>query len=357
MPIFDLLCKRLHNLATMGKPAKNADLKTVANLAGVSTATVSRVLNGDPVVKDETRLAVQKAIKTSGYRPNRVAQRLRSTTRNRKLIGLLIPDIQNPFYVDVIRGIEEYAYAHDSAVLIGNFSQDEKKEKLYIDILRSESVDGFIVAPHHGTDQAVENLIREGHAVVCIDRGLTNLAVDVVKSDNEQGAFTATKHLIKLGHKRIAHITGDPAIPTTQERINGYKAALKKYKLPVDKNLIKGRASDFKSGVEITETILNIAEPPTAIFTGNNLLTLGALETILKRGLKIPEQVAIVGFDDVYWATSLNPPLTAVRQHGFDMGQRAIELLYQRIMDSSRLPANVVIKTELMVRKSCGFRA
>jgi DNA-binding LacI/PurR family transcriptional regulator len=341
----------------MGKPVKNTDLKAVASLAGVSTATVSRVLNGDPVVKDETRLAVQKAIKTSGYRPNRVAQRLRSTTKNRKLIGLLIPDIQNPFYVDVIRGIEEYAYAHDSAVLIGNFSQDEKKEKLYIDILRSESVDGFIVAPHHGTDQYVEELINEGHAVVCIDRGLTNMNVDVVKSDNEQGAFNATEHLIKIGHTRIAHITGDPAIPTTRERVAGYRAALEKYGLPADESIIRGKASDFKSGVEIAAAILDLPQPPTAIFTGNNLLTLGALETILTRGLQVPGQVAIVGFDDVYWATSLNPPLTAVRQHGVEMGQRAIELLYQRIMDPDRVPANVVIKTQLMVRKSCGFRA
>jgi DNA-binding LacI/PurR family transcriptional regulator len=339
------------------KSAKStADLRTVASLAGVSIATVSRVLNGDPVVKDATRLAVQKAIKTSGYQPNRVAQRLRSTTRNRKLIGLLIPDIQNPFYVDVIRGIEEYAYAHGSAVVIGNFSQDQKKEKLYIDILRSEAVDGFIVAPHHGRDQYVEELIGEGHAVVCIDRGLTNLNVDVVKSDNEQGAFKAIEHLIALGHRRIAHITGDPAIPTTRERVAGYTAALLKHGLPVDESIIIGKASDFKSGVEIANQLLDLPEPPGAIFTGNNLLTLGALETLLKRGVKIPEEVAILGFDDVYWATSLNPPLTAVRQHGFEMGQRAMELLYQRILQPDRQPANVVIKTDLMVRKSCGFK-
>ncbi len=339
------------------KSAKNvASLKTVASLAGVSIATVSRVLNGDPVVKDETRLAVQKAIKTSGYHPNRVAQRLRSTTRAKNLIGLLIPDIQNPFYVDVIRGIEEYAYENGSAVVIGNFSQDQKKEKLYIDILRSESVDGFIVAPSHGKDQYVESLIDEGYAVVCIDRGLTNLNVDVVKSDNEKGAFNAVEHLIKIGHRRIAHITGDPSIPTTQERIAGYMAAHKQYGLPVDEEIVRGRASNFISGVEITRELLDLPNRPTAIFTANNLLTLGAFETILQRELKIPEDIAILGFDDVYWATSLNPPLTAVRQHGFEIGQRAIELLYQRIEHPDRLPANVIVKTELMIRKSCGFK-
>jgi LacI family transcriptional regulator/LacI family repressor for deo operon, udp, cdd, tsx, nupC, and nupG len=340
------------------KPVKStADLKAVASLAGVSIATVSRVLNGNPLVKDETRLAVQKAIKTTGYQPNRVAQRLRSATRNRKLIGLLIPDIQNPFYVDVIRGIEEYAYAHGSAVVIGNFSQDQKKEKRYIDILRSESVDGFIVAPHHGRDEYVEELLNDGQAVVCIDRGVTGLNVDVVKSDNEHGAFIAIEHLVKVGHKRIAHITGDPSIPTTHERIAGYRAALEKYGLPVDETIIQGRESNFKSGADIAAALLDLPEPPTAIFTGNNLLTLGALETIHKRGVLIPGQVAIVGFDDMYWANSLNPPLTAIRQHGFEMGQRAIELLYQRILHPARLPAHVVIKTELMVRKSCGYQS
>ena len=339
------------------KTAKNVvSLKTVASLAGVSIATVSRVLNGDPVVKDETRLAVQKAIKTSGYHPNRVAQRLRATHRSKKLIGLLIPDIQNPFYVDVIRGIEEYAYDHGSAVVIGNFSQDPKKEKLYIDILRSESVDGFIVAPSDGRDQHVEELIQEGNAVVCIDRGLTNRSVDVVKSDNETGAFHAVEHLIKLGHRRIAHITGDPAIPTTRERISGYMAAHQQYGLPVDNNIIRGRQSDFISGVALTREILDLPDRPTAIFTANNLLTLGALEAIHARGLKIPAEIAVVGFDDVYWATSLNPPLTAVRQHGLEIGQRAIELLYQRIQHPARLPANVIVKTELMVRRSCGSR-
>ena len=329
----------------------------VADIAGVSIATVSRVLNSDPAVKGATRSVVEQAIQNSGYRPNRVAQRLRTTTRSRKLIGLLIPDIRNPFYVDVIRGIEEYAYAHDSAVVIGNFSQDPKKEQLYIDILRSESVDGFVVAPTNGRDNNIEQLIHDGHPVVCIDRGLSDLQVDLVKSDNERGAFTATEHLITIGHRRIAHITGDPAIPTTSERIAGYAAALGTYGLSVNETLIRGKASDFASGVQLAGELLDLPEPPTAIFCGNNLLTLGALETILSRNLKIPDDVAILGFDDLYWATSLNPPLTAVQQHGFEIGQRAIQLLYQRIANPNRLPTNVIIKTDLMIRKSCGYKA
>ncbi|SEP42618.1 LacI family DNA-binding transcriptional regulator [Niastella yeongjuensis] len=333
-----------------------ASLKSVAKMAGVSIATVSRVLNGDPVVKPETKLAVEKAIKTSGYHPNRVAQRLRSSYKSGRLIGLVIPDIRNPYYIDVIRGIEESAYANGSAVLIGNFSQDPEKEKMYINILKSESVDGFIIAPHHGHDKYVEDLIEQTHAVVCIDRGLANCSTDVVKSDNERGAFNAVEHLIKLGHKRIAHITGNLSIPTTHERIAGYVAALRKYDLPVDDTLIRGRASDFQSGIDITAELLDLPEPPEAIFTANNLLTLGSLEKIHERGVRIPDEIAIVGFDDMYWAASLNPALTAVRQHGFEIGKRAIELLYQRIEDPARPAANIIINTDLMVRRSCGFK-
>jgi DNA-binding LacI/PurR family transcriptional regulator len=329
-------------------------LKKVAELAGVSIATVSRVLNKDSSVKEETRVLVQKAIKSSGYHPNRIAQRLRSSTRSRKLIGLLIPDIQNPFYVDVIRGIEEFAYAHDTAVLIGNFSQDQKKEKLYLDILRSESVDGFIVAPSHGMDEDIESLVEEGYALVCIDRGLTNVNVDVVMVDNHKGAFEATEHLVKVGHKRIAHITGNPTIPTTTDRIAGYESALLKYGLPIDRSLIIGKESNFESGLEITRHLLQMANPPDAIFTGNNLLTLGAFDMILQLGRRIPEDIAILGFDDMYWANSFNPPLTAVRQSGFEIGRKAAELLHQRIDDRDRPTAKIIMDTQLMVRKSCG---
>ncbi len=335
---------------------KGVSLKEVAEKAGVSTATVSRVINSKSVVKGETELRVQKVIKQLGYRPNRVAQRLRTTRSTGKLIGLLIPDIQNPFYVDIIRGIEQYAYAKNFAIVIGNFSQNEARQKFYIEILKSESVDAFIVAPFPGMNDYVKELVEQGNAVVCIDRGLANVDVDVVKVDNYQGAFDAVEHLIKIGHRRIAHISGNSLITTTLERIAGYEAALTKYGIPIDKDIIVGRNSDHISGVELTAQLLDLPVPPTAIFTSNNLLTLGALETIHSRGLKIPEEIAIVGFDDMYWAMSLNPPLTAVRQSGFEIGRIAIELLHQRIAEPTRPFVCTVLKTELVVRNSCGFR-
>lgn len=331
-----------------------AGLKDVADLSGVSVATVSRVLNGDEVVKEKTKTKVLEAIKKLNYKPNRVAQRLRTTRKTSKLIGLLIPDIQNPFYVDVIRGIEEYAYANNAAVIIGNFSQDEKKEKLYLDILRSESVDGFVVAPSNEKDLYVKQLISDGFPVVCIDRGLKEVEIDLVKVDNQNGVFNAIEHLIKLGHQRIGFVGGNPSIPTSQERLDGYYEAMKQYNISIDPAIILGEKSDYHSGTRLTTQLLDLPNRPTAIFTGNNLLTLGALEVINQRGLRIPEDIAIVGFDDVYWANSLNPPLTAVRQPGFEIGKKAMELLMQRIVSPDAARLNVIFKTELMVRKSCG---
>ncbi len=329
-----------------------SNLKAVAEHSRVSIATVSRVINNDPKVSKETVLKVQASIAALDYKPNRVAQRLRSSNNKTKLLGLIIPDIQNPFFVDVVRGVEDYAYQNNFAVMIGNFGQDEKKEKLYLDIFQSENIDGLIVAPIHGKDKGIENLVKKDIPVVCIDRGLTDIEVDIVKVDNELGAFNAIDHLLSIGHRRIAFISGNFKIPTYIERMAGYKKALAKYNVPFDESLIFARNNDYKSGFEIANKILELEEKPTAIFSGNNLLTLGALEAIHAHNIRIPEQISIIGFDDMPWSISLNPPLTAVRQPGFDMGRKAAELLYERIVSPSKKKESVILDTELMLRKS-----
>ena len=328
-------------------------LKDVADKAQVSISTVSRVINAEPLVKAKTRERVEAAIEELNYLPNRVAQRLRSITTKNKLIGLVLPDVQNPFYVDVIRGVEECAYEHNFAVMIGNFNQDIAKEKLYLDVLQSELVDGIIVAPSHGKDQHIIDVIDDGYSVVCIDRGLIGVDVDVVKVDNEVGAFGAIEYLIGLGHTRIAHITGHIQIPTTQERIAGYNKAMDKHGVEIDPDLIRNSQSNYQSGSDLMQELLDLPKPPTAVFTANNLLTLGALRTIHARGLHIPEDISIVGFDDMYWSNSLNLPLTAVRQSGHDIGYKAAELLVQKMRHPKRAASSVVLKTQLIVRQSC----
>jgi DNA-binding LacI/PurR family transcriptional regulator len=332
---------------------KIVSLNKVAEKAGVSTATVSRVINNSPNVNPETRLKVQQVIRELKYSPNRVAQRLRNRNVSSNLLGVLIPDIQNPFYVEVLRGIEDVAYENKYALIMCNFAQDERKEMLYLDILQSESIDGLIAAPTNEHDQEVINLVRKGLPIVCVDRGLSGVDVDVVLVENRIGAFSAVDHLAKSGYKRIAYISGLPQIPSSQQREQGYLDALVANGYALDRNLIKYGDSRHESGVKLCEELLRLPDPPDAIFAGNNLITLGALETIHKKGLKIPGQIAIIGFDDMYWSISLNPPLTAVRQPAYEIGKRAAEQLILRIKDPSRPTVSVILKTELMLRSSC----
>jgi LacI family transcriptional regulator/LacI family repressor for deo operon, udp, cdd, tsx, nupC, and nupG len=329
-----------------------ASMNDVARKAGVSIATVSRVLNNSTSVNEETRRKIQKAIKELKYQPSRVAKRLRSKGGPGNLLGVLIPDIQNPFYVDVLRGIEDIAYKNNYVIIVCNFSQDEKKEAMYLDILESEAIDGLIAAPASEDDLRLKKIVHNGLPVVCVDRGLNGIDVDVVWVNNEAGAFAAVDHLAKTGYKRIGHIAGLPTIPSSRLRVQGYKRALAENNLPFDPQLLVHGNSTLKSGVELAENLLKQSSPPDALFTGNNLITLGALETIHKRKLQIPGDIAIIGFDDMIWANSLNPPLTAVRQPAFEIGQRAGELLIQRIRDPKRAPIQMILNSELMVRGS-----
>jgi len=338
-------------------PAENdykiVHLYEVAKTAGVSIATVSRVINDSPHVSPVTRSMVQQVIKKLKYSPNRVAKRLRNRYASGNLLGVLIPDIQNPFYVEVLRGIEDIAYDNKYALIMCNFSQDEKKEQLYLDILQSESVDGLIAAPTHEQDQKVINLVKSGLPIVCVDRGLSGVDVDLVLVENKEGAFAAVDHLAKNGYKRIAYISGLIQLPSSRQRESGYISAIEANKLQLDRELIRYGDSSHESGVRLCDELLNLARPADAIFTGNNLITLGALETIHKRRLNIPKDIAIIGFDDMYWSISLNPPLTAVRQPAYEIGKRAAELLIQRINDPLRPTVSMILKTELMIRNSC----
>ena len=329
-----------------------ASMNDVARQAGVSVVTVSRVVNNSANVNELTRSRVLKAIKDLKYKPNRVAKRLRSKSLSGNLLGVMIPDIRNPFYVDVLRGIEDVAYHNNYAIIVCNFGQDETKEKMYLDILQSESIDGLIVAPVREDDAKVISLVKSGLPLVCVDRGLVSVDVDVVLVDNVKGAFLAVDHLAKKGFKRIAYIAGKPEIPSSRYRGEGYRKALESNGLMYDEGLVKYGDSSHESGVRLCAELLEMDPRPDALFTGNNLITLGALETIHNLGLSIPQEVGIVGFDDMPWSSSLNPSLTAVRQPAYEIGKRAAELLIHRISEPGRAAISMMLNTELIVRKS-----
>ena len=327
-------------------------LKDVAREAGVSSATVSRYLNGTARLTDSTRADVERAIRGLGYRPNRVARRLRVTSGHAHLIGLLIPDMQNPFFTDIGRGVEDLARARGYTVILGHSDDSVPREELYLDLFRSESVDGIILPTVRQGHIEADDLTRDGIPVVCVDRSAA-CCVDTVVSDNERGAREATDHLIRLGHRRIGFVSGLADISTSRERLAGYRAALGAAGLEAEA-LVRAGDSRQQSGLDRTRELLDLPAPPTAILAGNNLMTLGALSAIRERGLRVPQDLSLVSYDDVPWASAFNPPLTAVSQPGYEMGRHAAALLLRRI-ESPDVPVEVtVLEPSLIVRGSSG---
>ena len=329
-----------------------ASLQEVARRAKVSIATVSRVLNKSKKVVPETRAIVEQALRDLEYRPSRVARRLRMKDGRAHLVGLIIPDIQNPFYAEIARGVEDAAYAAEYALLLCNSDESSEKEQFYLDVMRSESVDGVVLPPFDETDAAVAAIMKTGMPVVCVDRSLSKEKTDLVEVDNYRGAFEAVTHLIERGHKSIGLIEGRIQVSTNRERRRGYLDALAEAGIPIRKDLM--REGDFRqeSGRLLAGQLLDLKRPPTALFALNNLMTIGALGAIHQRSLKVPDDIAIVGFDDLPFAEALNPPLTVVRQPAYEVGRQAMELLLKRIMEATRSTVTMRLLPQLIVRRS-----
>lgn len=329
-----------------------ASMKDVAKRAGVSTATVSRVLSGGTGVSPRLQQRVLAAIEELNYQPSRVARSLR--TRSSRILGLIISDIQNPFFTSVVRGVEDVAYAHQYVLLLCNSDEDPDKEKLYIDVLQAEQAAGMIVSPTREDSPHFAPLVEAGYPMVCMDRRLPGLAVDTVVVDNVEGARRAVSHLLALGHNRIGTICGPRVMTTGRERGEGYRLALEQHGLTMDPVLVYIGDNKETGGYRGAQQLLSLPDPPTALFVGNNLMTIGAMNAISDRGLRIPEDVALVSFDDLPWSSLYRPALTAVVQPTYELGHAAAELLLKRIDDNGRLPREIELATTLVVRESCG---
>ncbi|HVU34113.1 MAG TPA: LacI family DNA-binding transcriptional regulator [Opitutaceae bacterium] len=329
-----------------------ASLQEVARRAKVSIATVSRVLNQSDKVVPETRAVVEKALRELDYRPSRVARRLRMNAGRANLVGLIIPDIQNPFFAEIARGVEDAAFSADYALLLCNSDERRDKERFYLDVMLAESVDGIVLPPFDETDAALVDVIKGGMPVVCVDRSLTKVKTDLVEVDNYRGAFDMVTHLLDRGHKRIGLIEGRVHVSTSRERRRGYLDALAARGIAERPELT--RAGDFRqeSGHMLANELLDMRKPPTALFVCNNLMTVGALAAVHRRKLRVPDDVAVAGFDDVPWAEALDPPLSVVRQPAHEVGRQAMELLLRRIVEPARPPVTVRLMPELILRRS-----
>lgn len=329
-------------------------LADVARAAGVSASTVSRVINQPEMVKPETRTRVEAAIRTLGYRPSRVARRLRVRGGRSALIGLVIPDLQNPFFADLARGVEDAARTNGYTVLIGNTDEDPERERHYLQVMGAESVDGVILPPSGRRSPAVAELVNGGTPVVYVDRRLPEPSVDVAVIDNVRGAREATAHLIRRGYRRIGFIHGMLRLSTSRERLQGYREALEEHGIPFDPELTRAGDSKQASGRRLAAELISLKPACDALLVGNSMMTLGALEAIRAAQLDIPNKLALVGYDDMPWALALDPPLTVVRQPVYDLGKVAVELLVQRIGDTKRSTTVVMLQPELLVRESSG---
>lgn len=333
-------------------------LKEVAERADVSISTVSRVLNRPEKVKPTTRARVQEAIAALDYQPSRIAQRLRDRAGHSELIGMVIPDIQNPFYSQVVRGAEDVAYTRGAAIILCNSDETPEREHFYFDILRGESADGVLLPPSMRQTGALDvDLDDFSMPIVCFDRRIPGDPVDTVVVDNQRGAREMTQHLIENGHRRIGLICGPESLTTSTERAEGYREALHAADLPVDESLIFMDAPRQEAGYERARELLRGTSPPSALFAANNQLALGAFEYVRERGLSVPDELAIVAFDDAPWAKLLTPSLTTVRQPAYEMGRRAARLLFDRIDSPTDAPVLVTLPPTLVIRESCGASA
>lgn len=326
-------------------------IKDVAKLAGVSSATVSRVLANKDYIKSSTREKVLKAIDNLGYQPSRVARSLR--VNSSQIIGLLVSDIQNPFFTTLARAVEDIAFANDYAVFLCNTDEDINKEAIYIDLMISERVAGMIITPTTETSSPCKELI-DAHKVplVVVDRQILDCNIDTVVLNNKKGAYELVNLFIQKGHKRIGAIVGRTEITTGRERYQGYESALLQNNIPILPELVKFGSPKEDVGYQFTNELLDLQDRPTAIFLGNNLLTMGALRAIDERGLSVTKDISIAAFDETVWSKLIKPPLTVVTQPTYEMGIKAAELIMARIKDPSKPTEFVQFEPQITIRGS-----
>jgi len=330
---------------------KPTTIRDVARQAGVSVATVSRVLNGfttvDPILVER----VQEAVAKLKYQPSRAARTLAG--QGSTLIGLLVTDMQNPFFLDLIRGVEEVAQQHGYLVVVCNTLENAQKEAKYLEVLAAEPIAGAIVVPTHGQIDGLEHLRERNIPVVTVDRRVEDRSLDCVIIDNMAAAREAVAHLIANGYRRIGMLGGPKSITNTNERMAGYRKALQDAGLPRDADLEqRGSLIGAEVGIRLANKLLDLDPPVEAIFAANNRLTIGALRAIHARQKRIPEDIALVGFDDIDWAVPELISITTVLQSAYELGSTAANRLIQRLQKPDAPRQEIVLQHQLLVGSS-----
>lgn len=328
-----------------------ATIKDVAREAGVSVATVSRALSGAQGVSEEARERVMAASRRVGYRPNAVARSLRMEAT--KTLGLVIPNVMNPFFTAVARAVEDAAQEAGYSLVLGNTDEDPEKEARYLDVLLEKRVDGILMSPARAESAHLEEVARSGVPVVFLDRYVEAVDAPVVRADGRRAVGELVGCLAELGHERLAVISGPTETVSGRERLEAFLEGAKARGLPVADRYVK--VGDFRreSGELAMRELLALEDPPTAVFAANNLMALGALRALDAVGARLPEDVSFASFDDVSWFELMKPPVTAIAQPIAKLGAAAARILTEVVEDGTR-PESVVLEAELVLRGSCG---
>jgi LacI family transcriptional regulator len=328
-------------------------LRDVARRAGVSPMTVSRVVNGSGQVSPELRARVDQALTETGYLPNTVARNLR--TRRTDTIALVMPDMTNPFFTALAHGVETSAREVGISLLVANSDEREDEEERLVQVLLQRQVDGILLIPAGAGAEAIGRCRAHDVPVVIADRRPGTPGVDVVRADAEDGAFQLGRLLAELGHRRMAVLTGPASVPTAVDRAAGFCRALAEDSALPTPSVVYG-AFTIESGHAMTLSVMSQAPRPTALFAANNFIAIGVLHALQELGLVVPDDVAVVGFDDLPQAMVTFPFLTVAAQPAFELGRRSVAVLLERLADPRRAAQEVVMPTEIVLRRSSGGR-
>ena len=320
----------------------------------MSSATVSHVINSSRYVAPETRKNVLRAIKDLRYRRDGIARSLRRSSTG--TIGIMVSDISNPFFAELVRGLEDVIYARgeQNNVILCNTDEDVEKERRYLDVLLEKRIDGLVIAPAGGNRAYLRELILKGMPVVLADRVLSGVGADAVVVNNREASREATAYLNGLGHRRVGILKAALSASSIEERFSGFREALESVGVSLSAELVVVSRSDIEAACQAARHLLDVPDPPSAVFATNNFMTLGLMRTIAERGMSCPENLSIVGFDDFPWATAFRPHLTVVSQPAYAIGREAALLLFARLGEGKDAPpVTKVLRAKLLIRESC----
>ncbi|MCS0789065.1 LacI family DNA-binding transcriptional regulator [Cytobacillus firmus] len=325
-----------------------ANIQQVAKQAGVSVATVSRVLNGQKTVSGKTRMKVEEAIKKLNYEPSMLGRNLRNSES--RLLLILIPTISNPFYLEIIKGIEQVAISQNYNILLCETDSNPERENIYFDLVRKKMADGIISMDPAVNGKTLKKL-AENYAIIQCSEYEEGSGIPYVTIDNEEASYRAVKHLVQIGHKKIALINSDEKYLYARQRKMGYKRALEENGIALKPEyIIPTQHLGFENGQQAMKKVLNLEERPTAVFAVSDLLAIGALKEINASGLHVPSDMAVVGFDKIDFSNMTNPTLTTIAQPMHKMGTVAAKMLIDKIKGIE--VESIILDHELVIRES-----